>query len=112
MNKLLKETGVLTDHGQEVVHDFKATLKNLLEKEEVNALNVSETRTLGSVLNAILGNAITNQIMEVDKLTCLTKESLPEYLVTKYGKNWGFSSLTKEEYAFWFKLNPHNLEKM
>ena len=108
MSDLLKETGVLTDHGKEVVEEFVSALDKLLLVEEVNQLDTGKTRTLQAILASIVGNKLSQQILAVSKLETFTKETLPDYFVNKYGFNWGFSSLTKEEYAVWFKLNPYN----
>ncbi len=106
MNKLLKETGVLTEHGQAVVKNFAASLDHLLSLFEILALNTSETRNLQAVLINMVGHKMSQQVLAVSKLEHLTAVNMSEYLVNKYGHNWGFNSLTKEEYAVWFKLHP------
>ena len=107
MTNLFKENGT-PNEGNRHLEELKVAFSKFMEQEQINAMNIAESRTMLAYLKSLVDQELSSQITEIGKLQYFNKTTFPDYLVQKYGKNWGFSSLTKEEYAFWFKLHPVN----
>jgi hypothetical protein len=116
MKKMYKENGYLSEHGEVVTHPVKMALYKLLNQDEqVKQMDESELRVLGSALQKIVGDQISDRIQfkkEVArKLAEMKDEQFYDYLKEKYGDNWMLVSLTGEELARCPRLSKEEIEK-
>lgn len=65
--KLFKENGFPTSEGKRALRNFENSLCNLLNSNEVRKMNVTQTRTLGSWLAKIVGDAIFKNLIAKEK---------------------------------------------
>jgi hypothetical protein len=105
--------GSLTDEGEEFLAPFKKTLSEVFSDEIVSELNTAQIRILGSTLANLVGNAVCDAIQRKDKLTSpfdsMSDAQFEEYLVSKYGDDYFFKSLTPDEFK---RVQPISKKKM
>jgi hypothetical protein len=103
MNKLLNGNGNLTELGEKFLLEFNMALEHVLTSDEVCDMSESEIRTLGSVLSAKIGQAVTKRVsrrlQEAGVFNAMSDAEFENHLREKYGSNWAFVTLTPEEFA-------------
>lgn len=113
MNKMYKENGLLSEHGQCVTSPVKmAVYKLLWQDEEIKQMDESQLRVLGGVLQKIVADQISERIQhknEVAKSLAVMEDAEFERLLKKkYGDRWMLVSLEKEELERVSQTNPCN----
>lgn len=102
MNKMYKDNGLLSEHGQVVTSPVKlAVYKLLWQDEEIKQMDESQLRVLGGVLQKIVADQISDRIQhkkEVAKnLAAMEDAEFERLLKKKYGDRWMLVSLEPEE---------------
>ncbi len=59
---LFKEGGFPSELGLSLFKDLKATLDVLFESQQIEELNIQQTRMLGAYLSKMVGDAISKEI--------------------------------------------------
>jgi hypothetical protein len=113
---LYKENGLLSEHGQCVVSPVKTAIFKLLNiNEEIKEMGENELRNLGSSLQKIVGDLISDRIQlknEVArKLAAMKDDEFYAHLKEKYGDNWMLVSLTGEELERCPRLSKEEIDK-
>lgn len=114
MNKLYKENGFLSKEGRALVSPLEGALEAILSSPDVKDMSESELRTLGGSLSKIVGDAISNTIVNKsdiqNKLNAMTDAQFESYMTVKYGKNWIFHTATSEELSRCKSLASNKME--
>jgi hypothetical protein len=101
MKDLFKENGSLTEEGERFIIDFQYGLSQIMESDEVQEMSDDQLRTLQSNLMKMIGRVFTikmsRNLQFLNDLFTLTDEQFYAHLKDKYGDNWIFHSLEKEE---------------
>lgn len=101
MSRWVKETGFLNEEGEKAVQGVKDALETLLNQPEAQAMGEGELRTLGCVLQNIVGNTMSNCIrtkkQNAGPFDGMTDEQFEKYLQDKYGAEWLTKALLPEE---------------
>jgi len=111
MNKMYKENGLLSEHGQVVTSPVKLAVYKLLNQdEEIKQMDESQLRVLGGVLQKIVADQISERIQfknEVaKKMSEMEDAEFERLLKKKYGDRWMLVSLEKEELDRISQNNP------
>lgn len=101
MDELFTGNGFLTEKGNSFISDFRYSLHQIMQSDEVSEMTESELRTLESNLHKLVGDAISKYIARIiqftHELNAMTDKQFYTFLKNKYGKNWMLQSLVKEE---------------
>jgi len=101
MSRWVKETGFLNEEGEQAVQGFKDALEMLLNQPEAQAMSEGELRTLGCVLQSIVGNTMSNRLrgerQNATPFDSMTDAQFDAYLQEKYGAEWMTKCLTAPE---------------
>lgn|SRR5574337_334783 len=102
MNKLYKDNGLLSEHGEVVTSPVKMAVYKLLNIDaEIKQLDEYELRVLGGALQKIVGDLITERIQFKKEVATrvdeMRKRNVQDYLKEKYGDRWMLVSLTPED---------------
>lgn len=101
MNKLYKENGLLSSHGENVTYGLSQALSKLLSDPHISEMSEHELRTFGGALQKIVGDAISNKIQAKKDLSsrfaAMSDEQFEGFLKVKYGPRWILVSMTPEE---------------
>jgi hypothetical protein len=104
MKNIFTGNGAVTEEGKRLLLiEFNAALENIMTSDAVSDMSESELRTLGSILAAIVADAVSFRISRrlqiATKLGMMTDQEFEVYLEEKYGSIWRFCTLTHEELA-------------
>lgn len=101
MNKMFKENGDLTADAKRMLMDFNYGLSQVMASDGAHDMTESELLLLGTHLHKLIGDTITNRIVNKRQfqkmLDALTDEQFDTYLKDKYGETWFIHSLEEEE---------------
>lgn len=87
-----KENGFFSEEGEHAVLHFKDGLSDVLFKDEIKELTVSQLQTLKSNLLKKVSDAISEEIakkkVRTDKFAAMTDEEFFSYLGDRYGEEF------------------------
>jgi|SRR6185369_5116035 len=114
MNKLYKENGLLSEHGENVTYPLKDALQRILFHNDIRALSEYELRTLGGALQKIVGDAISERTQAkrelASKFAAMSDDDFYAHLKNRYGEKWMLVSLNNEEFERLPRLSKEEIE--
>jgi len=99
---IFNENGSLNDLGKQLISGLVGSIEMLFNADTIQDLSDEDLRLLGANIQSIIGNAISKQIVNKEKISktfnSMSDEQFEKYLENKYGAMWRFMSLTAEEF--------------
>ena len=115
-NEFFKETGFLSDEGEQLLLEFKTEIEVLFDNDEVSDMTVAELRMLGANMANMVADRVSKRIAFKEQLSgkfaAMSDEEFEEYLKEKYGSVWQFISLPPEELARGLVISQEKIKEI